>query len=191
MFFIGTVALIGCSQVQIPSNWSSFEGEGFVIELPPSYSGGSGASINDAIQVYRQFGQDHLAASLDSNKERMSFYAVDSVVENSGDFLTSLVVTERVEVREFTLAQYADQYVLGLDKLSDTQILDSELIMLEGHEAWRIQAEVEGEYGKLLTVQYLIKSGSGFWLIQFFTSPEESEARFAQFKLSALSFQTK
>lgn len=92
--FVLGLLLASCSGgATAPSDWKTFEGEGFSFKLPSTFEGGGGQQDFAAVaQMYRDAGNEALAQSVEANAGFVLLYAVDTATNNLNKTYTNVNV---------------------------------------------------------------------------------------------------
>ena len=173
--------------------WELFEGDGFELLLPGTYSGGTSlAEVNETIDYLRLTGSEPLALLLEMNKNLLKLVAIDSVINNEGLFPTYANV---VRIPDLTFGLLDAE---GMGQLTVTQLAAA----LDGFELLSEGAFMAGDLqGYKLTynfsfanittnfaaAQYIFVEGDTFWMLVYGTVDTEFSQRSAQFDESAAS----
>ena len=174
--------------------WELFEGDGFELLLPGTYSGGTSLTeVEETIDYLRLTGNEQHALLLELNKALLKLVAIDSVINNEGDFPTYANV---VKVPDLSFG-FLDAE--GMGRLTVTQLAAA----LEGFELLSEEAFMAGDLvGYKLTynfsfanittnfaaAQYIFVKDDSFWMLVCGTVDTEFSQRAAQFDQSAASF---
>jgi hypothetical protein len=163
--------------VEIPAGWELFDADEFELYLPEQWEGGTEEEIRDVIAVLKEQGQTALASQVEAGIPYLLFWGYDSETIDS-DALTNVNIAS--ESASFTtLDQYMD---LGYDQMADQYeqmgysfaVLEQDVVPLGSYkEVGRTLVSEEVMNFEVRMVQYIVKSGSVFWIITFTTSPEE------------------
>ena len=171
-----------------------FEGEGFELLLPSSYSGGSSlAEVNEIIEYLRSTGSEQLAAALEQNRSLFKFVALDSVIDNEGLFPTYVnVVSFQNPVLKFldaeaivqlTVTQLAG-YLQEFELVSQGDFIAGDLEGYKLTSAFSF-ANITTDFA---AAQYIFVEDDILWVLTFGTVDTEFSQRAPQFDESAASF---
>lgn len=163
--------------VEIPAGWKLFDSNEFELYLPEQWEGGTEEELQGVIAALREEGQTELASQVEAARSYLLFWGYDSETTSS-EALTNINIGS--ESASFTtLNQYMD---LGYDQMEEQyeqmgysfSILEQDVVSLGSNkEVGRTVVSEEVMGFEVRVVQYVIKSGSVFWIITFTTSPEE------------------
>lgn len=174
--------------------WELFDGEGFELLLPSSYSGGSSlAEVNEIIDYLRETGNDSLAAALEQNRPLIKLVAIDSVIDNDGLFPTyANVVSLQNPVLQFLdaedLVQLTVTQLAGF--LQDFEILSQGDFIAGDLQGYRLTSAFSfaNIAANFAAAQYIFVDGDTLWVLTFGTVDLEFAERSASFDASAASF---
>ena len=187
LIFILAVSLVtagaGCGggtaqrTVEIPVGWELFDSDEFELYLPEQWEGGTEDELQDVIEIFKEEGQTELASQVEAGKGYITFWGYDSETISS-DALTNVNIASQSassislnQYMEIVYDQMADQYEqMGYS----FNILEQDVVSLGSYkEVGRTLVSEEVMGFEVRVVQYVVKSGSVFWIITFITSPEE------------------
>lgn len=186
----------GCTGESPYEDWECFQGQGFEIWLPASFvGGGDPADLAAVAQVFRDAGQEQMAASVEQNIGLILFYALDTTINNPNNFYSNVnVVKEQNSIlTDWTIQDYVDLSISQLNNINGIQLLESEEFIIQGYEAYRLISEYDlnlllGIPGTSRAVQYIAKNGDTVWVLTYSTAIEEYDDRLLDFDASAMSF---
>jgi hypothetical protein len=178
--------------VEIPAGWKLFDSDEFELYLPEQWEGGTEEELQDVIAVLKEQGQTALANQVEAGIPYLSFWGYDSETTGS-DALTNVNIAS--ESASFTtLDKYMD---LGYDQMADQyeqmgysfSVFEQDVVSLGSNKEVGRTIVVEEVAGfEVRMVQYIIKSGSVFWIITFTTSPEEFDQYIQTFDKAVETF---
>jgi hypothetical protein len=178
--------------VEIPAGWKLFDSDEFELYLPEQWEGGTEEGLQDVIAVLKEKGQTALASQVEASISYLSFWGYDSETTES-EALTNVNIAS--ESASFTTL---DRYMeLGYDQMSEQyeqmgykfNILEQDVVSLGSYkEVGRTIVSEEVMNFEVRMVQYVIKSGSIFWIITFTTSPEEFDQYIQTFDKAVETF---
>ena len=177
-------------------DWECFLGQGFEIWLPASFvGGGDPADLVQVAELFRQQGQEQMAASIEANIGLILFYALDTTVNNPNNFYSNVnVVKEQNSIlSNWTIEDYVDISISQLNNMDGITLLESSEFSIPGFGAYRLVSEYDLSIllampGTSRAVQYLAKEGDTVWVLTYSTAIEEYDARMLDFDTSAASF---
>lgn len=174
--------------------WELFDGEGFELLLPSSYSGGSSqAEVNEIIDYLRETGNDSLAAALEQNRPLIKLVAIDSVIDNEELFPTyANVVSLQNPVLRFldaeALVQLTVTQLAGF--LQDFEILSQGDFIAGDLQGYKLTSAFS--FANISTnfaaAQYIFVDSDTLWVLTLGTVDLEFAERSASFDESAASF---
>jgi hypothetical protein len=163
--------------VEVPEGWKLFESDEFELYLPEQWEGGTEGQLQNLIAILKEKGQTTLASQVEAGINYISFWGYDSENISSGSLTNVNILSQSAystsldQYMELGYAQIAEQYEqMGYS----FEILEQDVVTLGSHkEVGRTLVSEEVMGFEVRVVQYVIKSGSVFWIITFTTSPEE------------------
>lgn len=191
LFVVGLL-LAACSN----SGWETFSGDGFSIQLPDSFEGGSEQQdFSQVAQMFRDAGQESLAQALEANSGFILLYAVDTNRENETETFTNVNVIreQNPAIADLTIQDYVNISLGQLQTVNGITVVAQQAVDFPGFEAYLLVEEYDlsallGTEGVSKADQYLLKSGDTVWVITYTTDITEYDARHADFETSAKSF---
>lgn len=182
-----------------PSGWKTFEGEGFSIQLPDTFEGGSDEQdFAQVAEMFRNAGQESLAQSLEANAGFILLYAADTVVNNQNQTYTNVNVIreQNPALTDLTIQEYVDLSLGQLQAVQGISVVEQRAVTISGFDAYLLVEEYDlaqlmGAEGVSKADQYLLKTGDSVWVITYTTDVSEYNARHAAFESSAQSFTLK
>lgn len=202
LFLILALVLAACSGSTggtVPSDWETFEGEGFSFQLPTSFQGGSDEQdFAEIAQMFREAGQENLAQSLEANAGFILLYAADTEINNDNETYTNVNVIreQNPALNDYTIQEYVDVSLTQLQAVQGITVVDQRAVTIAGFDAYLLVEEYDlalllGATGVSKADQYLLKSGDSVWVLTYTTDISEYDARHADFETSAESFAVK
>jgi len=182
-----------------PSDWETFEGEGFAFMLPATFEGGGDEQdFAQVAQMFRDAGQEGLAQSLEANAGFILLYAADTEINNPVQTYTNVnVIREQNPALEsYTIEDYVDASLAQLNAVGGIAVVGQRAVTIPGFDAYLLIEEFDlavllGAEGTSKADQYLLKSGDTVWVITYTTDISEYDARHTDFETSAKSFTVK
>ncbi len=174
--------------------WELFQGDGFELLLPGTYSGGTSLSeVNETIDYLRLTGNEQLAQLLELNKNLLKLVAIDSVIDNPGDFPTYANVV-RIPDLSFGFLDAEGMGQLTVTQLETAlqgfELLSEGPFMAGNLEGYKLTYNFS--FANITTnfaaAQYIFVEGDSFWVLVYGTVDTEFSQRAAQFDQSAASF---
>jgi hypothetical protein len=163
--------------VEVPAGWKLFDSDEFELYLPEQWEGGAEEKLQDVIEILKEEGQTELASQVEAGIGYIIFWGYDSETISSGA-LTNINIASQ-SASSVSLNQYME---LGYDQMAEQyeqmgysfSILEQNVVSLGSYkEVGRTLVSEEVMGFEVRLVQYVVKSGSVFWIITFTTSPEE------------------
>jgi hypothetical protein len=200
LFVIGLlVASCSGSGGGAPTNWETFDGDGFSFTLPSTFEGGSDQQDFAAVaEMYRNAGNETLAQSVEANAGFILLYAADTVINNSNKTYTNVNVIreQNPALVDYTIQDYVDISLSQLQAVNGITVIDQKEVSIPGFDAYLLIEEYDlsqllGAEGTSKADQYLLKSGDTVWVITYTTDISEYTVRHADFETSAQSFTLK
>jgi len=197
MIIVGVGCNGGTAQrtVEIPAGWKQFDSDDFELYLPEQWEGGTEEQLQDVITVLREEGQTALASQVEASIPYLSFWGYDSETISSGALTNVNIASESASFTSL------DQYMkLGYEQMAaqyeqmgySFAILEQDVVSLGSHkEVGKTSVSEEAMGFEVRVVQYIIKSGSNFWIITFTTSPEEFDQYIQTFDTAVEIFMIK
>jgi hypothetical protein len=182
-----------------PTNWETFDGDGFSFTLPSTFEGGSDQQDFAAVaEMYRNAGNETLAQSVEANAGFILLYAADTVINNSNKTYTNVNVIreQNPALVDYTIQDYVDISLSQLQAVNGITVIDQKEVSIPGFDAYLLIEEYDlsqllGAEGTSKADQYLLKSGDTVWVITYTTDISEYTVRHADFETSAQSFTLK
>jgi hypothetical protein len=194
MIIVGVGCNGGTAQrtVEIPAGWKQFDSDDFELYLPEQWEGGTEDELQDVIAILREKGQTSLAEQVEAGIPYLAFWGYDSETISSGALTNVNIASESASFT--SLDQYMelgyDQMIAQYEQMGYSfVILEQEVISLGSHkEVGKTSVSEEVMGFEVRVVQYIIKSGSDFWIITFTTSPEEFDQYIQTFDMAVRAF---
>jgi len=178
--------------VEIPIGWELFDSDEFELYLPEQWEGGAEEKLQDVIEILKEEGQTELAGQVEAGIPYLAFWGYDSETISS-DALTNVNIASQ-SASSISLNQYME---IGYDQMADQyeqmgysfNILEQDVVSLGSYkEVGRTLVSEEVMGFEVRVVQYVVKSGSVFWIITFTTSPEEFDQYIQTFDTAVGTF---
>ena len=194
LFLVG-LTLAACTG----TSWETFEGDGFSLQLPASFEGGSDQQdFSEVAQMFRDAGQDSLAQALEANAGFILLYAVDTNRDNETETFTNVNVIreQNPAIADLSIQDYVNISLEQLKSVRGITVVSQHGVDFPGFEAYLLVEQYDlsallGTEGVSKADQYLLKSGDSVWVITYTTDITEYDARHGDFETSAKSFKLK
>jgi len=192
-------ACSGAGGAAVPSDWKTFEGEGFSFQLPATFEGGGDEQdFAQVAQMFRDAGQESLAQSLEANAGFIQLYAADTEINNPNETYTNVNVIreQNPALTDYTMQEYVDVSLAQLQAVEGITVVGQQAVTIPGFDAYLLIEEYDlalllGAEGTSKADQYLLKTGDSVWVLTYTTDISEYNARHPDFETSAKSFTVK
>ncbi|MBI9048119.1 MAG: hypothetical protein JEZ00_01750 [Anaerolineaceae bacterium] len=196
VFLTPTPEFIKTATPNIPTfapidGWQKIDTDTFEIYLPERYKGGSiDENIDQLIEYFHSMGEEYkwYADTIYLNPDTYKLMSVDTKKGSSG-FITHISITSKPAMPAYSIDAAMSSVSAGLAQ--GYQVVDQDLIEINGYEAAQIVAEFQSNDIAGKEIIYLIKGDSKMWILTFATGADEYNSRILEFVQIVDSFRIK
>lgn len=191
------------TKVPIPTvaaGWKHFEGDGFTINLPDSYIGGSGETDMQIIaDFYENLGNSERAQQIQQSADQFRLLAIDTNPDDVLPGTTNLTVLlqESVLLSALPLDQFATVFSEQFNAEYGIETTDQRAFEHSNLDGYRMTfsgdlseiagVEIDEEFTASL-VMYLLRGEGRLWVLTFTTLTDDLEERLGEFDMAVSSF---